>query len=168
MVYAENKYKTLILEGKWNALSPEQTQIVALTTQLTELKSSKLRFQKGEGKGKGKGKNKDKTKNNPKSDKPKKPTGKNDKKWAWKTKPQKDKESQEKEVNGVKYFWCDWHKLWTRTKHTVDNCNAYKTQQNATDKVASQTVKTDKKGKTDDDKLKGQSFASQLEAIMKE
>ena len=44
MVDAENKYKTLIQENKWNSLSTEQNQIVALTSELKRLKESRLKF----------------------------------------------------------------------------------------------------------------------------
>ena len=49
MVDAENKYKTLIQENKWNSLSTKQNQIVALTSELKRLKESRLKFQVNKG-----------------------------------------------------------------------------------------------------------------------
>ena len=49
MVDAENKYKTLIQENKWNSLSTKQNQIVALNSELKRLKESRLKFQVNKG-----------------------------------------------------------------------------------------------------------------------
>ena len=87
MVQAENKYKSLLLEEKWNALSPEQTQVVALTEQVNKLSSNKVRLGN---------KNKNKNKNRRRDGNPSNTSNNNDKKkskskfkdkWAWKKVP---------------------------------------------------------------------------------
>ena len=128
---AENKYKTLLQEERWNAMSPEQSQIIALSAQIRKLTDGRVnlsnrnkRNKKGKddekspvkakpnrGKGKG-GKKKGKSKSNDK--------------WAWKRVPPKEGDSDEKLVNNVKYFWCPHHSLWTLTRHTDENCEVVK------------------------------------------
>ena len=55
---ANNKYRTLVQEERWNALSPEQSQIVALTAQISKLKDSRVNLGKSS-QNKKKGNNKD-------------------------------------------------------------------------------------------------------------
>ena len=61
MGYASNKYKTLVLQGKWNAPSPEQEQIQALQAKLQKMEKARRvgtqrQSGKSDGKGNGKGK----------------------------------------------------------------------------------------------------------------
>ena len=44
MQLAENKYKTLVNEEKWNALTMEQKQIISLTAELKGLKENRLQL----------------------------------------------------------------------------------------------------------------------------
>ena len=44
MTLAENKYKALVVEEKWNSLSGEQNQIVSLTAEVKKLKESCLQL----------------------------------------------------------------------------------------------------------------------------
>ena len=127
---AENKYKTLIQEEKWNSMSTEQTQIVALSAQVKKLSDNRVQLSnKSKRKGKGKSDEKSPTKSNSgkgkgKSGK-KKGKGKSNDKWAWKRNPPKEGEKDEKLMNGTRYFWCPHHSLWTLTRHTEENCNVY-------------------------------------------
>ena len=124
---AENKYKTLLQEEKWNSMSPEQTQIVALSAQVRKLSDNRVQLSnKSRKKGKGKSEEKSPAKSNSgkgkgKSGK-KRGKGKSNDKWAWKRNPPKEGEKDEKVMNGTKYFWCPHHSLWTLTKHTEENC----------------------------------------------
>ena len=44
MTLAENKYKALVVEEKWNLLSDEQHQIVSLTAEVKKLKENCLQL----------------------------------------------------------------------------------------------------------------------------
>ena len=46
MEEANKKYETLKLENKWNALSPDQEQLVALAAEMKQLRDKKLTFDK--------------------------------------------------------------------------------------------------------------------------
>ena len=171
MVDAENKYKTLIQENKWNSLSTEQNQIVALTSELKRLKESRLKFQVNKV-----NRNRNRISSKIRNDKrpqksnvtpannfqkrgkvqSKKETG--DKKWAWKKIPPKSNESDEKLLEGTKYYWCDDHKLWTLTKHTDKNCNIrLQKQKNINSSSA-----------ISNEEITGLAFAAQLRSIMEE
>ena len=104
MTDAENKYKTLVLENKWNELSPEQTQIVALTAKINkihQLADKKLKFSNGPRNKTENDKNiKPRDKSKKQSAKKKRDKTKMSKKWAWKKEPPKDNESEEKVVEG--------------------------------------------------------------------
>ena len=177
MLMAENKYRTLIQEERWNSLSPEQTQIIALTAQLSKLKDGRLKL------GKGSQKNK---KGNDKASKPdnknerdqegkkhgkrnRRRKGKNDEKWAWKKVPPKDGEKLEKEVNGIKYYWCHDHGLWTLTKHTDETCYLKK-KKNKKRNVSEEAIAPDDESNRSQPTPKTQSvsFATQLQQIMEE
>ena len=170
---AENKYKTLLQEERWNALSPEQTQLVTLTAQLKKLNDSRVSIGKG-GKSR-KNKNKDKDEkddesNKEKSSKKRKSGKKNNRKdklgekWAWKKVPPKDGEPHEKSFEGKKYYWCHFHAFWTLTKHTAENCTKWN---NAAGK---ETISNAAKHSKSEDKSSSQkvSFATQLQDIILE
>lgn len=107
MCDAENKFKTLKLQGKWNALSKDQEQIVALTAEVTKLKDNKLKVTAGNKKG-------------PKKNKKKCYKDKKSGKVHWKKVPPKEGESHTKVVKGKTYHWCPKHEAWTR--HTPEEC----------------------------------------------
>ena len=44
MQLAENKYKTLVNEEKWNALTMKQKQIISLTAEVKGLKENRLQL----------------------------------------------------------------------------------------------------------------------------
>lgn len=171
---AENKYKTLLQEERWNSMSPEQSQIIALSAQLKKLSdgrvalSNKGKRNKG-GKGvekspakakSGKGKNR----NNKRRGK-----GKNNEKWAWKREPPKEGEKDEKVVNDTKYYWCPHHSLWTLTRHTEENCEKLKEKKNdsSSNKGADQSKKIpdSSSNKSSPPSL---SFAAKIQDIMQE
>jgi hypothetical protein len=96
MASALTKYKTLKMKGIWEAPSPEQEQIIALTAAVTSLRSKQApREKKG-----------------PKADGDKKP-GKekrdNDGGFAWKSVAPKSGEPTSKEMRGKTYHWCTHH-----------------------------------------------------------
>ena len=70
MEVAENKYKTMTQDDSWNALSPEEEKIVALSTKLNKVEkdnlalSKKLKSQKGRGMNQDGGSSKKKEKGN--------------------------------------------------------------------------------------------------------
>ena len=119
----------MVQEERWNALSPEQSQIVALTAQISKLKDSRVNLGKSS-QNKKKGNNKDdkaKGQDEQKSggkrrNRKNRRKGKNDDKWAWKKVPPKDDEKHEKVHNGTTYYWCHDHGMWTLTKHTEETC----------------------------------------------
>ena len=87
MVMAENKYKTLVRSGEWNAPSREQQEILALTAKLETLTKKK------------KGKGNEET----------------NKKYEWKKVAPKDLQDT-KLKNGKKYHWGIKHQMWTLHK----------------------------------------------------
>lgn len=177
MLMAENKYRTLIQEERWNALSPEQTQIVALTAQLSKLKDGRLKLGKNShNKKKGSDKdNKSEDKNDQKEEgkkrgkRSRRKNGKNDEKWAWKRVPPKDGEKHEKVYNSTTYYWCHDHGLWTLTKHTDENCYLKK-KMNKKRNVSEQAVSPDGESRKAPPPPATQSvsFATQLQQMMDE
>jgi hypothetical protein len=94
------KFKTLKMKGIWEAPSPEQEQIIALTVAVTSLKARAKTPKKGD------------------KDSPKVPatTGgvpqdrnKHGGKFAWKDIPPKSGEPKSKSVQGKTYYWCTHH-----------------------------------------------------------
>lgn len=96
MHLANEKYKTMVTEGEWNAPSLEQEKIIALQTQIDALK--------GEWTPTG-GKKTKKTKGRRDREKP-----------AWMTTHTGDT----KTVRGKKYLWCAKHKSYG--KHSTSEC----------------------------------------------
>ena len=115
MVQAQNKYKTLVEKGEWCASSDEADQIVALKTQIDEMKKKVSNFSKksasnrqGRAKGRGqtgKGRQRDR---------------KNRNEETWKFEAPKEGEPKTKTVKGKEWHWCTKHKRWTR--HTDAEC----------------------------------------------
>ena len=178
MIAAENKYRTLVQEGRWNSLSPEQSQIVALTAQLSKLKDGRVNIGKGNNgrkKGKGKDRNKDE-KDESKSDSKKgggkkrgRRKGRDDPKWAWKKVPPKDGEKDEKVFNGVTYYWCHDHGLWTLTRHTDETCYLKK-KKNQKKGISEEGVVPKEENKNVQQPSNNQtvSFATKLQRVMQE
>ena len=112
MLLAENKFKTLKQECRWNSLSKEEEKIVALTAQFESLKS------KNDSHAKKAAKSKDK-KGKGKHGKGGSPGRKNI--APWQTEPPASGESHKKHHDGKDYFWCVHHRGWF-TSHGTKNC----------------------------------------------
>ena len=178
MIVAENKYRALVQEERWNALSPEQNQIVALTAQLNRLKDGRVHIGKGNTnrkKEKRKGKFGEDRESSKREDKKAgrnskgRRKGRDDSKWAWKKIPPKDGEKEEKVYNGTKYFWCHHHGLWTLTKHTEETC--YLMKKKAQKSNISQEGLLPKDGKEPASQLPNNqlvAFATKLQQVMEE
>jgi YHS domain-containing protein len=95
---AGTKYETLVMKGQWEAPSPEQEQILALTAAVSSLRSKAT---KSGGGGASKGKD---------AAALGKLARKNDGVYAWKDVAPKAGEAIKKEVKGKTYFWCTRHK----------------------------------------------------------
>ena len=122
MTSALNKFKILEKDNKWDSMSPEQKQIVALAYIVEKLKENNIKLSKifktlPPGKFKGKGKGKCKVQG-------KKPAGKQYQygkgKEEWKKQEPKDGEDNTKKVNDKTYFWCPAHQA--RTIRRPDEC----------------------------------------------
>jgi len=84
MTMAENKYKSLVHMGEWNAPRKEQKEILALTAKLESIIKKKKSDKNERGK----------------------------EKFEWKkVAPENEKDTKEK--NGKTYNWCTKHKMWT-------------------------------------------------------
>ena len=176
MIAAENKYRTLVQEERWNSLSPEQTQIVALTAQLSKLKDGRVNLSKNnsnrkKGKGKGKGDDKDGAKPEGKrggSKKRNRRKGRDNDKWAWKKEPPKDGEKDEKVVDGTKYYWCHDHALWTLTKHTDETCYLRKKKNKQKNISEEGVVPNEEAPSSQPPGSQTVSFATKLQQVMQE
>ena len=126
MMLVLNKYKILKKQNSWNAKSPEEEQIVALSAELQKIKDANLkliRVIKGRT-SKNNGNSRNKQQCNWKQGKGghqnKSSNKQNDNKWAWKKVPPKDNEAKTKTVNGSEYHWCDEHMAWVW--HKASEC----------------------------------------------
>ena len=90
MKYADEKYKTLLQKGTWNALDTNEEKILVLQVEINNLKSGKKNKQGG---GKSEAKN-------PKSSKKEKP------RWFSK-RPEQGELSTPREWNGMMWYYCD-------------------------------------------------------------
>ena len=130
MKLAENKFKMLVEDGKWQEPDKQSERIIALEAQLKQLKGSKGKSEtKSEGNESKKNKGKD-NKKNP-SDRP-----------AWRSIAPKAGESGKKMVKGdpKPWYWCPKHAAWVR--HTPQECKgtgfspkSNKSSQESTDKA---------------------------------
>lgn len=133
MTMALNKYKDMVRDGVWNAMSAEQEQIVALSVTIDKIKDANLKLSKqlsspgtkSKGGSDKKSSNKDsknKSGNTPgKKDKGKSFKAQQNEKYAWKKKKPSDGDPK-KSVNGKSYhymnkddkayYWCEWHEAW--------------------------------------------------------
>jgi hypothetical protein len=111
MSSALTKYKTLKMKGVWEAPSPEQEQIIALSAEMSSLKAKagKLRERKEKGPDK---RNQD----------GKKGPRKNEGSYAWKDIAPKAGDSKSKDVKGKTYYWCTNHE---HPQWTLHNPNSF-------------------------------------------
>ena len=116
MQLALNKYKNLLADGKWQAHTPEQEQMLALAAQLEKLKDENLRVSKTLQANKpAKSKENQHQQHNKTQSKKKKPN-KNKKRqqedMAWKKKPPRDGDPLAKQVASKTWHWCPDHLAW--------------------------------------------------------
>jgi len=109
MTMAENKYKSLVRSGEWNAPSKEQKEILALSAKLESFTKKK------------KSEKQDKQKD----------------RFEWKKDAPKNV-MDTRDMNGKTYHWCSKHNLWTLHKASEcklespkeDSCNKVEEEQN--------------------------------------
>ena len=120
---AKSKYDILKEAGTWNALSPDQEKIVALTAEISQLKDKKLKLANNLKGSSSSGSNSNKSGNKKKDNKKGKKKGKKkkDSDYAWKKVPPGNGVSHTKTVNNKMYHWCDHHQAWTI--HSPAECN---------------------------------------------
>ena len=111
MQLADNKYQAMILRGTWAAPSKEEMQIVALASEIEEMKKDKEMY-------KANFTNKIKELNNKYKTGRSKKQNNNDK-FAWKKTPPSNNQST-KTHDGKSYHWCVNHLAWTL--HSPDEC----------------------------------------------
>ena len=103
-----NKYKVRKEKGLWNEPSEEQNKIIALQTQVNQLKRKNKS-----------GSNNSNTNNNTGGG-GNSPTRKKKKKPDWCFKAPGANDPKEKSVNGKTWWWCPNHKEWCR--HKPEDC----------------------------------------------
>jgi hypothetical protein len=136
------KYERLVMEGEWQAPSPEEAQIVALRAEIEELQAMGATMNEDKN-AHGKATNSQgKSSSMAGPDKP-----------PWMVKPPAEGEPKSKIVNKKEYFWCPNHLAYGR--HTPAECRGkgYK--------VPKEANKTD-----DKDKAKARTIAEALAAII--
>jgi hypothetical protein len=117
----KSKFNYLRTKGTWEARSPDDDKIIAMTTTINGLKgqlklSPQLAAAGGKNDGDGKSKKGQKTRNRKNtSDRVKQ---KKDK--AWKKVPPKDGKKKEKVHDKCTYHWCVHHMVWTM--HSPSKC----------------------------------------------
>jgi hypothetical protein len=106
--------------GKWNSISPEQEQIVALASEVTHLKDHNLKLASNAKPVKSKNSG-EKPKQYGKGNKPKKKST-DEEKWAWKKVPPNEGEPQSKQMPDFDkiHHWCEDHQAWV--VHTSASC----------------------------------------------
>jgi hypothetical protein len=114
------KFQILKDSGKWNSLSPEQEQIVALTSEVTHLKDHNLKLANNAKPNKTKSSG-GKPKQTGKGKKPSKKST-DEEKWAWKKIPPKEGGPQSKQMPDFDkiHHWCEDHQAWV--VHTPASC----------------------------------------------
>jgi YHS domain-containing protein len=108
---ALTKYKTLKMKGLWEAPSPEQEQIIALTAAFSSLKAKTSRTKDPKDKGPGKKKPGDGKDKGPRRNKGA---------FAWKDVAPKSGEKT-KTFKGKTYYWCTNHEHSQWTLHNPDS-----------------------------------------------
>jgi hypothetical protein len=106
------KFQILKVSGKWNSISPEQEQIVALTSEVTHLKDHNLKLANNAKPSKTKSSG-DKRKQTGKGKKPRKKST-DEENWAWKKIPPKEGGPQSKQMPDFDkiHHWCEDHQAW--------------------------------------------------------
>ena len=104
MTLAENKYKIRMVQGTWNARTPEEEKIIALKAYIKKVESGASQT---------------------KTDKKKPPKEKETKRGKqepepWMTVPPKTGEPNEKKREGKTWHWCPNHAKWTI--HKAEDC----------------------------------------------
>jgi hypothetical protein len=122
MTKALTAYQVEVERGNWGALSEDQQMIVAMQSELKQLKDSKLQLDTNKGKGKGKDKEKGKGKGKGKSKKSNnQDNSKND---AWKEKAPRNGANLTKTHDGKTYYWYKNHRdgkgKWVL--HKLEDC----------------------------------------------
>jgi hypothetical protein len=114
------KFHIIKDSGKWNYLSPEQEQIVALASEVTHLKEHNLKLANNTKPNK-KNNSGDKPKQSGKGKKPIKKAD-DEEKWAWKKVPPKEGEPQSKQMPDFDkiYYCCEDHQAWV--VHSLVSC----------------------------------------------
>jgi YHS domain-containing protein len=107
---AGTKYETLLMKGLWEAPSPEQEQIIALTAAVTSLRTRASKSGSKDGASRGKD-----------AAALGKVARKKDGAFAWKDVALKTGESSKKEVKGRTYYWCTQHKQPQWSLHNPDS-----------------------------------------------
>jgi hypothetical protein len=91
---ARKHYKDLLLAKEWMKMDEKQQSILALQTEIDEVKAQTATPARGKRKNDGYSKQ----------------TGSNE--WAWKKVPPRPGEPKKKKYRGKTYYWCNNHKLW--------------------------------------------------------
>jgi hypothetical protein len=114
------KFQILKDSGKWNSLTPEQEQIVALTSDVTHLKDRNLKLSNNAKPSKTKS-SRERPKPNGRGKKPSKKSA-DEEKWAWKKIPPREGEPQSKQMPDFDkdHKCCEYHHVWVI--HTPASC----------------------------------------------
>jgi hypothetical protein len=139
MTFATCKCSYLNTKGTWEAKSPGDKKIVAMSTALNALKghlkiNDKLGdIIKSKGKGKGKGQGGDRKTKNKKNTGNK---GKQKEDKVWKKVPPKAGDGKSKEVGKYTYHWCKNHMAWCMHKPSECCLGKERKVENAEDKAS--------------------------------
>lgn len=114
MLLANNKYRLLKDQGKWQAPSAAEEKIIALEAKLKAINKGGAQGKKGNANGRQQGNNRQKGAGNQKKD------GKRREKEPWMLAKPKDGEAHEKTVDGKQWFYCEKHQEWCR--HKTEQC----------------------------------------------
>jgi hypothetical protein len=113
MTQAENRYKTMKSRETWNAATKEESELIAMRAQLTDMvaMNAELKKIKKDFGPKGPGR-------------PKEPRTKDDAKWGWKLIAPTDDQPKEKSFDGKEYVYCPFHleTRWVLKKNHADGC----------------------------------------------
>ena len=138
MTKALTAYQVEKEKGAWGALSDEQQQLIAMQSEIKQLKDSKLKLQK-------KGSKKESTKSSNKNKQSKKKESKSeDSKYAWKDKGPKAGAPTTRQWNNKTYHWCLNHNggkgKWVLHKPSECNLNAGSTSGSTQHQAAAATA----------------------------
>jgi hypothetical protein len=111
MSSALTKYKTLKMKGQWEAPSPEQEQIIALSAAVSSLRAKSGRTPTKEKRTSDKKNQDGKSKGGRRNEGP----------YAWKDVPPKSNDPKSKTVKGKTYYWCTNHEHPQWAIHNPDS-----------------------------------------------